>query len=158
MAAAPGALSVEGLTIAHQRRDLDGAAIILQALHSGLPAALIDPAAPTAPLAAVVPLDADTPTRLAAVLTLWRVVRGAPAPAALTALRRSRIKRMLRAVDARDAGASHRDLALVLFGPARVEAEPWKTSALRDVVHRLARDGLALVEHGYRDLLKLTGP
>jgi hypothetical protein len=104
----------------------------------------------------IVPLDSDTPTRLAAVEALWRALNRRPATAApaLTPQRRHRIKRMLRAVDARAAGASHRKVAEALFGAERARAEPWKTSSLRDTVMRLARDGAALVDHGYRTLLR----
>lgn len=103
----------------------------------------------------IVPLDSDTPTRLAAVEALWSALNRRPATAAtLTPQRRHRIKRMLRAVDARAAGASHRKVAEALFGTERTRAEPWKTSSLRDTVMRLARDGAALVDHGYRIFLR----
>jgi hypothetical protein len=51
------------------------------------------------------------------------------------------------------AGASYRTIAEVLFGKARVEAEPWKTASLRDTVIRLARTAFCLKRGGYRDLL-----
>ena len=48
---------------------------------------------------------------------------------------------MLRAVDGRRCGAAHREIAIALFGAARVTSEPWKTSSLRDATLRLVRDG-----------------
>jgi len=119
---------------------------------------LMTDAARAAPLAAIIPLDGDTLDRLTALERLWRSIvqpETAPPPR-LTPQRRRRLRHMLQAVDARAAGASHRQLAQVLFGEARIAAEPWKTSALRDTTLRLARDGAALVDHGYRKLLRLT--
>jgi len=119
---------------------------------------LMRDAALAAPLAAIIPLDGDTMARLAALERLWRsIVQPAASPSPrLTPQRRRRLRHMLQAVDARAAGASHRQLAQVLFGEARIAAEPWKTSALRDTTLRLVRDGAALVDHGYRKLLRLT--
>ena len=41
-----------------------------------------------------------------------------------------------------------------MFGVSRVASDSWKTSALRDSTIRLVRDGLAMVDGGYRDLLR----
>jgi hypothetical protein len=109
-------------------------------------------------LAALIPLDDDLPARLRAIERLWRALSAGtpPSPAGLTPQRRRRIRHMLQAVDARAAGASHRDLALALFGRERIAAEPWKTSSLRDVTLRLVKDGADLVDRGYRKLLRMT--
>lgn len=60
----------------------------------------------------------------------------------------------LRAVDAVNAGASQRDIAVALFGERRVAAE-WSrgSDCLRLRVQRLIRDGRRMVGGGYRDLL-----
>lgn len=60
----------------------------------------------------------------------------------------------LRAVDAVNAGASQRDLAVALFGERRVGAE-WSrgSDCLRLRVQRLIREGRRMVRGGYRDLL-----
>jgi hypothetical protein len=42
----------------------------------------------------------------------------------------------------------------VLFGARRLEHELWKTSSLRDTTIRLVRGGLALMQAGYRRLLR----
>lgn len=64
---------------------------------------------------------------------------------------------MLRAADGRQAGAAHREIANALYGIARVAAEPWKTSSLRDTTMRLVRDGKAMIEGGYLGLLAPRG-
>lgn len=60
----------------------------------------------------------------------------------------------LRAVDAVNAGASQRDIAVTLFGQRRVDAE-WSrgSDCLRLRVQRLIREGRRMVRGGYRDLL-----
>ncbi|WP_035706826.1 DUF2285 domain-containing protein [Niveispirillum irakense] len=60
----------------------------------------------------------------------------------------------LRAVDAANAGASQREIAVTLFGERRVAAE-WScgSDCLRLRVQRLIREGRRMVRDGYRDLL-----
>lgn len=108
------------------------------------------------PLTIVTPLDADGPARLAMAARAWRILQGAPDPLddQLTAQRRGRLARALRALDGRAAGASHREIAMALFGAGRVAEMPWKSSALRDQTLRLVRDGTALVAGDYRRLLR----
>ncbi|SDF10380.1 DUF2285 domain-containing protein [Rhodospira trueperi] len=62
---------------------------------------------------------------------------------------------MLRAHDARLAGASHREIAAALFGQERVR-DDWAGSSdyLRLRVQRLVRAGDRMVGGGYRDLLR----
>lgn len=61
----------------------------------------------------------------------------------------------LRALDARRAGASHREIAEVLFGQATVDGD-WNgpSTYLRCRVQRLIRLGETLVQGGYRRLLR----
>lgn len=109
---------------------------------------------PRCPLVAVVPLDATTPARLRALDRLARHLDGrTPPPDPITPQRRRRMAAMLRALDGRASGAVHREIAAALFGVARVAAEPWKTSALRDATLRLVRDGGAMARGGYLSLL-----
>ena len=61
---------------------------------------------------------------------------------------------MLRAVDGRMNDADYREIAEAIFGVERVAAEPWKTSALRDAVLDLVKDGFAMIDGGYRKLLR----
>ena len=61
----------------------------------------------------------------------------------------------LQAYDAVQAGASHRDIALALFGE-KVVKEDWygRSDYLRLRVQRLVRMADKLVNGGYRDLLR----
>lgn len=61
----------------------------------------------------------------------------------------------LQAFDERAAGASHRDIAVVLYGANRVNSD-WqgRSSYLRCRVQRTLRFGHALVQEGYRRLLR----
>lgn len=60
----------------------------------------------------------------------------------------------LRALDGRRSGASHRDIAVALFGPKCVEAD-WadRSDYLRCRVQRLLRLGEMMTKGGYRRLL-----
>jgi hypothetical protein len=112
---------------------------------------------PDESLSVVIPFDGDFPERAAAASRLWARMHGrAPGEASgsLTKQRRDRLILMLRALDGHLAAASYREIAEVLFGPGRLEREPWKTSSLRDRTIRLVKDGLALMRDGYRKLLR----
>lgn len=106
------------------------------------------------PLVAVLALDDLFEDRAWAADRLWSYLRGQPMPPDLTAQQRDRLAQMLRAVDGRQDGASHRMIAEALFGAAGVPGgSAWKGSELRSRTLRLVRDGLALVHGGYRRLL-----
>jgi len=66
-----------------------------------------------------------------------------------------RLLQILRALDGRRAGASYRDIAVVLFGPERV-AKDWGDDGdhLKNHVRRLVKRGEVLVNGGYRRLLQ----
>ena len=121
-----------------------------------VPFVLIGGAAPDQALAAVIPLDSDAPDRIDAISRLWGALQAPPPPIDLriTPQRRQRLRHMLRAFDGRACRATYREIAEVMFGVSRVASDSWKTSALRDATIRLVRDGLAMVDGGYRDLLR----
>ena len=121
-----------------------------------IPFVLIDGATSEQALAVLIPLDADTPDRLDAVWRFWSALAARPLATdpRITPQRRHRLRHMLRAFDGRACSATYREIAEVLFGVPRVASDPWKTSALRDATIRLVRDGLAMVNGGYRDLLR----
>lgn len=108
------------------------------------------------PLAALVPIDAEGLDRAEAVTRLLKALHGrvVPQDARLTGQQLRRARHMLQAVDGRTDGASYREIAEILFGVRRVADQPWKTSALRDTVKDLVRDGLAMIQGGYRQLLR----
>jgi hypothetical protein len=113
-------------------------------------------ASPAAPLVALVPLGADGLDRIEAVSRLWRAINGRKVPPdpRLTTQQRRRLRRMLQAIDGHTEGATYREIAETLFGPARIAEASWKTSALRDVTIDLVKDGLVLIAGGYRKLLR----
>lgn len=108
------------------------------------------------PISVIVPLDALGLDRIEALSRLWRSLHGhkVPPESRMTAQQRRRLKNMLRAVDGRMNDADYREIAEVIFGVERVAAEPWKTSALRDAVLDLVKDGFAMIDGGYRKLLR----
>jgi hypothetical protein len=107
--------------------------------------------------AALLPLDEHFAIRAAAALRVWRALMGrkpGPDPQMLTAQRRNRLVLALRALDARRAHASYRQVAEGLFGPLRLRGDAdWNSHDARDRTIRLARLGLELSRGGYRRLL-----
>ncbi len=120
-----------------------------------LPVWLIGDPPPDAPLGILVPLDALTPKRLAAALRLWTTLRGRPKRERVLSRNRRRVLiNRLRTLDGDAAGASIRDLAIGLFGAARVpRGAAWKSHDLRSRTLRLLAAARALRDGGYRDLL-----
>lgn len=116
-------------------------------------------AAPDSHLGALIPFDDALPQRLAAVLRLWHALQGRAQPdVGLTALQRRRLVLALRAHDGHHDGHSYRDIAVGLFGAARVPlGAAWKTHDLRARSMRLVADAIALRDGGYRALLRV-GP
>ncbi|MFG1270436.1 DUF2285 domain-containing protein [Xanthobacter sp. V3C-4] len=109
-----------------------------------------------APIAAVIPLDADMMGRVEVLTHLWRTIEGRLAlpDTRVTAQQRKRLRTMMLAADGRADGASYRDIAFALYGERRVASEPWKTSSLRDQVIGLVKGGRALIGGGYLKLLR----
>ena len=147
---APG-LQLSG-RVAEVRRAEEGAYVLLQ---DGLQV-LLDPAADiTGPLAVTLPLDGDFPARLAAADALQRLLISASRHAdPLSFQRRRRLKRMLRALDGRAAGATYREVAVHVLGEVITDSSTWRTSAVRDVAIRLCRGAVQLVRGGYLTLLR----
>jgi len=112
-------------------------------------------------LGVLIPLDADFRLRLAAVQRLHRRMIGlsaGPLPRGwrLTAMQRRRFVLMLRALDSHLEGASYREIARVLLDAeaARWPASAWKSSEARSQVIRLVTEGTAIMNGGYRKLLR----
>ncbi len=108
------------------------------------------------PLGAFVMFDELTPDRLTAVERLWHAMfrKRVPPDPRMTAQRRQRARQMLRAVDARHAGAIYRIIAEHLFPQHKIDAASWVGDPIREITIRLARDGMKLVRGGYRTLLR----
>ena len=111
---------------------------------------------PTEPCAALLPIDEDCLSRIETLTRFWRALhcRTVPADTRLTTQQRRRIRLMLQAFDGRDSKTSYRDIADAIYGASRVAADAWKTSALRDSTIALVKDGKAMVESEYLQLLK----
>ena len=116
---------------------------------------------PALPMAALVPLDETVLLRLAGLIRLKRRLDRRPAgplPSAwqITARLRKRLLDMIRALDGHLEGASYRELARALYGPEAVERFPWKTSSVRGQTIRLVADAVAMMDGGYRKLLRAS--
>jgi hypothetical protein len=110
------------------------------------------------PLIVAIPVGSDAQRWLISAMRFLALLRGKPSPdLRITPQRRSRLRQMLRVFDARTCGASHRDIASVLFGEHRISRPDWHESSLRYATIRLIRDGNALVDRGHRALLKHRG-
>nr|WIE91314.1 DUF2285 domain-containing protein [Mesorhizobium sp. WSM4875] len=107
------------------------------------------------PLAAIIPLDDMAHDRLHAIERFIRSIHRQHLPdARLTVAQRRRLGHMLRCLDGREQQATHFEVATALFGRRLVSAVDWHDSAFRYQTHRLVRDGLKMVERGYRQLLR----
>ena len=121
----------------------------------GTQLALLDDAKPGEPLAAIIPLDDMAHDRLQAIERFIRSIHRQHVPdARLTTAQRRRLGHMLRCLDGRAQQASHFEVATALFGPRLVSAADWHDSTFRYQTYRLVRDGLRMVERGYRQLLR----
>jgi hypothetical protein len=88
---------------------------------------------------------------------LWRALSGRPPGPDFHKLpdqRRGRLIQSLRALDARQDGASYRAIAATLFGADRVPERGWKSHDLRDRTIRLVQSAQALMRGGYLDVLR----
>ena len=94
--------------------------------------------------------------RIEALTRLWSNLRGRDAPPdmRMTLQQRRRVRLMIQAADGRMNGASYRDIAIAIYGKARVSADPWKTSSIRASVIGLVKGGLAAINGGYLKLLR----
>ncbi|OYW67722.1 MAG: hypothetical protein B7Z40_06105 [Bosea sp. 12-68-7] len=136
----------------------DGRHLLLGDDHYGAAAVIQAGTDATDPLMATMPLDRDLPLRVDALLRLWRIVTGQPPgkhQPELTPARSRRLSQALRAVDARGAGASRREIAQAVFGSNAVpDGVAFDDHHLKSRTGRLIRDGFAMIAGGYRKLLK----
>lgn len=64
-----------------------------------------------------------------------------------------RLNKALLALDAIAAGATQREIADVLYGQKRISEELWRTSSIRQTIHRLCVTGEAMMHGEYSRLL-----
>jgi hypothetical protein len=105
---------------------------------------------------AVLPMDDLFAVRVSAAQALWNGLNGRAVVAnsvMLPSPQRARLVLALRALDARQDGATYREIAAALFGAKSLPERGWKSHDLRDRTIRLARLGTDLVQGGYRQLL-----
>lgn len=123
---------------------------------SGIELLFLPGSSPQSPLAVLIPLGDDALGHIEAVTRFWQALRGRPAvkDTRITKQQRRRLRLMLQASDGRDHGASYREIARAIFGDARVAADPWKTSPLRDTVIGLVASATNMIGGGYRQLLR----
>jgi hypothetical protein len=135
-----------------RRSAVDGEHLILGAGRDEHQLWLPDPPLKGLPLAAVIPIDKATLHRTEATNRFLRHITGrrSLAPPMLD----RRVANTVRALDGHLSGTSYRGIAECLFGAARIGAEPWKTSSIRDATIRLVRGGVALMRDGYRKFLR----
>ncbi|MBZ9992796.1 DUF2285 domain-containing protein [Mesorhizobium sp. BH1-1-4] len=127
----------------------------LRSSPGGTQLTLLGDAQPGEPLAAIIPLDDLAHDRLQAIERFIRSIHRQHLPdARLTGAQRRRLGLMLQCLDGREEQASHFDVATALFGRRLVRAADWHDSAFRYQTQRLVRDGLKMVERGYRQLLR----
>ncbi|TPI67159.1 DUF2285 domain-containing protein [Mesorhizobium sp. B3-1-3] len=139
--------------LAAGRRDDVG--LHMRSSPGGTQLALLGDAKPGEPLAAIIPLDDMAHDSLQAIERFIRSIHRQHLPdTRLTAAQRRRLGHMLRCLDGREEQASHFEVATALFGRRLVTAADWHDSAFRYQTHRLVRDGLKMVERGYRQLLR----
>lgn len=152
----PGASTVALDGSIELRESAEGAHAAHGPISSSTQLLFLRGAYPDAPLAAVIPFDADMVRRVEALTRFWRATQGRPAipDTRITSQQRARLRAMMLAADGRANGASYRDVAMVLYGHKRIASEPWKTSALRDRVIGLVKGGLAMIGGGYLKLLR----
>jgi hypothetical protein len=111
---------------------------------------------PCDPCTALLPIDEDCLSRIETLTRFWQALRGRTVKpdTRLTSQQRRRIRLMMQAFDGRDNNASYREIADAIYGVSRVAADAWKSSALRDSTIALVKDGKAMVECEYLQLLK----
>ena len=108
------------------------------------------------PLAAIILLDSETGDRLHALGEFWTTLQRPDyvPDDPITPQRRLRLRLMLRVVDGRHTGAPYRVIAEAVFPRHDISPASWVGNSVRETTIRLARDGMKLVDGGYRALLR----
>ena len=103
----------------------------------------------------IIPHDEHLLDRTETLLRLCRLVKGLSSPDnRLTPGQKLRLRQMLQAADGDEQGASGPEIAEVIYGRSRDKGRAWYESTYRFRVHRLIEDGRAMIDSGYRLLLR----
>jgi hypothetical protein len=109
-----------------------------------------------ASIMAVVPLGLEGFDRLDSLRRLLSRLHGRAVPpdTRLTRQQRTRLRRMLQAIDGNRAGASQQEIARVLFRIGTLDRHQWQASSARHAVKALLRDARVMIAGEYRKLLR----
>jgi len=107
-------------------------------------------------LVAVVPLGLEGFDRVKAIVRLLASLHHRPVPpdTRLTPQQRARARRMLQAFDGRQTGATHKEIAEVLFRTGKLTRDEWQAASERHAVMSLLEGAEAMIAGGYRSLLR----
>jgi hypothetical protein len=139
-------------TLGRQHVILRSGADYLQLTIDGNGAAVIAPVAFSV-LVRQRPEIAAAARHLAALQGLLSASPTLPAPAVPWTANTLRLRDGLIAFDGHRAGASRREIAMVIYGRQRIEAD-WPRKGLKDRLRRDVERGIALCDGGYRNLLR----
>ncbi|MBU2232937.1 MAG: DUF2285 domain-containing protein [Alphaproteobacteria bacterium] len=105
---------------------------------------------------AVIPLGLDGFDRIEAARRLLSALHGRAIPpdTRLTRQQRTRLRKMLQAIDGDRDGATQQEIAQVLFNIGHLHRDEWQASSARHGVKALLRDARAMIAGGYRKLLR----
>lgn len=123
-----------------------------QHIHLLLP----DDAEPGTAMVALVPLGSEGFDRVEAIMRLLSSLHGRSVPpdTRLTRQQRARARRMLQAFDGRRGGATHQEIAEVIFKTGKLTRDEWQAASARHAVMDLLKGSEALIAGGYRKLLR----
>ncbi len=103
----------------------------------------------------IIPYDEHVLDRAETLLRLCRLAKGLRSPDnRLTPGQKLRLRHMLQAADGDEHGASGPEIAEAIYGRSRDKGRAWYESTYRFRVHRLIEDGRAMIDSGYRLLLR----
>jgi hypothetical protein len=157
--APPGfaAKSLRSIAAEFRHRASDGDYWLIRRGPHRIAVVILEDTRTTEPTSGLVPLDRAFPKRIEGLLQFWRLINH-KAPVLprhrLTRLGRARLVLKLRALDARLAGETYREIALVLAGSRRLQDRTWKSHDLRSRIIRLVKDGERLMRGGYWHLVQ----
>lgn len=105
---------------------------------------------------AVIPLGLDGFDRIEAIRRLLSALHGRAIPpdTRLTRQQRTRLRKMLQAIDGDRDGATQQEIAQVLFNIGHLDRDEWQASSARHGVKALLRDARVMIAGGYRKLLR----